>query len=161
MGAVAQLKLLSDTELERLRRAPQEIEDLLVPEDVDDPFAGQTDLDKAWHGLHYLLTGRIAPDGTARGDAVLGGVELGPDLGYGRARLLEADRVQQIHAALGALRFDDLFQAANIDSPLLEQVYGGQSLADEKDYLRHHFAHLQDFYERAATAGGAILIYLA
>lgn len=161
MGAVAQLKALTAAELEWVRRAPQETEDLLFPEDVDDPFAGQSDLDKAWHGLHFMLTGAVAPDGSARGRAILGGAELGPDLGYGRARLHEPARVQEIHAALATLRFADLFDAADANSPLLEQMYGGESLAGEKDYLQHHFSTLQDFYARAATAGSAVLIYLA
>ena len=58
-------------------------------------------LDKAWHGVHYLLTGAVEPDGTLLGQAVLGGTEVGEDFtGYGPARLFEPDVVAALATAL-------------------------------------------------------------
>ena len=36
-------------------------------------------LDKAWHGVHFLLAGTVEPDGALLGQAVLGGTEVGED----------------------------------------------------------------------------------
>ncbi|NUR82053.1 MAG: DUF1877 family protein [Terrabacter sp.] len=49
------------------------------------------DLDKSWHGIHFLLTGTdwSAGDAGAAGGAILGGRPVGEDDGYGPARLLE------------------------------------------------------------------------
>src|ERR1051326_9098314 len=51
-------------------------------------------LDKAWHGVHYLLTGATEPGSDLRSQAVLGGIELGTDpegfSGYGPARYFHA-----------------------------------------------------------------------
>ena len=49
-----------------------------------EPSAGQREvlsLEKAWHGVHYLLAGTAEPGPELRSQAVLGGVELGDDPG--------------------------------------------------------------------------------
>ena len=62
------------------------------------------DLEKAWHGLHYLLSGTVGePDESALGRAVLGGTEVGEDFsGYGAARRFPPAEVGEVAAALGA-----------------------------------------------------------
>src|SRR6266567_6860392 len=39
-------------------------------------------LDKAWHGVHYLLCGEVEPGAALLSQAVLGGVELGEGEGF-------------------------------------------------------------------------------
>ena len=47
---------------------------------------GSFSLEKAWHGVHWVLTGTVEPDGSLLGGAVLGGTEIGDDFsGYGHA----------------------------------------------------------------------------
>ena len=43
-------------------------------------------LDKAWHGLHYLLCGKLEPAPGPLGQAVFGGSEIGENRGYGSER---------------------------------------------------------------------------
>ena len=51
-------------------------------------------LDKAWHGVHYLLCGEAEPGSSVLSQAVLGGTEIGEDeMGYGPARLLTVQQV--------------------------------------------------------------------
>jgi len=49
-------------------------------------------LDKAWHGLHYLLCGALEPAPGPLGQAVFGGTEIGEDPGYGPARYFSLHR---------------------------------------------------------------------
>lgn len=60
--------------------------ELLLESDDDET---SVDLGKAWHGIHWLLTG--SPDSTddVTSEAILGGQPVGEDLGYGPARLLD------------------------------------------------------------------------
>jgi hypothetical protein len=60
-----------------------------------------TDLDKAWHGLHYMLT-KSAWEGEEPLNFLLkGGVEVGDiEVGYGPARVFTSEEVHQINAAL-------------------------------------------------------------
>ena len=53
-------------------------------------------LDKAWHGVHYLLCGKAEPGTDLESQAVMGGTEVGEDLGYGPARYFDADKVADI-----------------------------------------------------------------
>ncbi len=159
MGATANIKFLTADEVARLTAAPDEIDDFLFPLGVENPFEGQVCLDKSWHAIHYVMTGTAGPDGSALGDAILGGREIGPDLGYGHARLLPADRVREIADALAALDFRERFDATPDDVPA--QIYLGRDLKQERAYLARHFQHLLQAYAVAARDGLALLIYLA
>src|SRR5215831_2317265 len=64
--------------------------------------ASRLSLDKAWHGLHFLLCGQPEPTAGPLGSVILGGTEIGDDdLGYGPARYFEPSEVGEIAAALG------------------------------------------------------------
>ncbi|HVH36263.1 MAG TPA: YfbM family protein [Tahibacter sp.] len=159
MGATANIKFLTADEVACVTAAPDEIDDFLFPPEAENPFEGQIGLDKSWHAIHYVLTGTAGPDGSVLGDAILGGREIGPDLGYGRARLLPADRVHEIADALAAVDFRERFDATPDDVPA--QIYLGQGLKHEYAYLAHHFQHLLHAYASAARDDRALLIYLA
>ena len=68
-------------------------------------------LEKAWHGLHFLLTGD--PWGGSGHAAFLlaGGREVGEDMGYGPARVIDAAEVREIDQALH--RLAEIFGLAN------------------------------------------------
>src|SRR6516165_8261013 len=57
-------------------------------------------IDKAWHGLHYLLCGAAEPAPGPLGQSVFGGTEIGEDQGYGPARYFSPAQVVEIAAAL-------------------------------------------------------------
>lgn len=92
-------------------RADPTAVDTLLYGDLDDEAEmpePELDLDKSWHGIHYLLTGTDWQIGEGAGAAVLGGDELGQDGGYGPPRLLGPDTVRAIAAALDALDVEAL-----------------------------------------------------
>jgi len=53
-------------------------------------------IDKAWHGLHYLLCGAPEPVAGPLGQAVFGGTDIGEDQGYGPARYFTPTQVAEI-----------------------------------------------------------------
>jgi len=60
-------------------------------------------LDKAWHGVHYVLCGEVEPGAELLSQVVLGGVELGDDegfSGYGPPRYFTAAQVAELGQAL-------------------------------------------------------------
>ena len=61
------------------------------------------EMEKEWHGLHFLLTGDPWSTKGPYGQVILGGKEIGPDLGYGPARVLTASQVKDIAAKLQAM----------------------------------------------------------
>ncbi|MEU8228728.1 YfbM family protein [Actinoplanes sp. NPDC048967] len=117
------------------------------------------DLDKAWHGIHFLLTGGSWETSPGAGEAVLGGDPVGDDLGYGPARLLPAERVQLVAAALREVTADSLRTRFDPAALLAEGIY--PQVWDDEDfalYLLPNFSSLQAFYVAAAGEKQAVLL---
>jgi hypothetical protein len=130
-----------------------------------EPLTGahaELSLDKAWHGLHYLLCGSAEPEPTPLGRAVLGGDEVGDDFaGYGPARALDPAVVETIAAALA----DPELEAAlpgRYDARVMTELELYPSGWNEQDaeWLLDAFQDLQRFYADAADYGWAIITCL-
>ena len=121
----------------------------------------QISLEKAWHGLHFLLCGSAEPLPGEFGQAVLGGVEIGEDLGYGPARYLEPDNVRRIANALDSITVEELKK--RYDPVVMEEadIYpGGWTDLENLDWLMEAFHDLITYYKSVAERGNAILLYL-
>lgn len=92
---------------------------------------------------------------------LVGGEALGPDLGYGRARLVPASRVAEISAALQQLDFAAAFQGVDKSPQRLKRIYLADDLENEYEYLADCYPALVEVYARASADGNAMLIYLA
>ena len=115
-------------------------------------------LDKAWHGLHYLLCGAPEPVPGPLGQAVFGGSEIGEDQGYGPARYFSPAQVAEIAAALQAPGLErDL--RGRFDGPAMTRlgIYPGGWEADEGAWLIEAFHTLRDFYAAASKAERAVV----
>ena len=123
-------------------------------------------LEKAWHGVHYLLAGAAEPGPELRSQAVLGGVELGDDpegfSGYGPARYFRAAQVRELSEALSrpeveaeaATRFDPATMSRL-------QIYPGWRAGEQdREWLMDAFERLRDFYASAAAQGRAVVTCL-
>jgi len=156
MGMVFEARMLAATRAEEVAADPALLEDLVEEDTSGEEFL---DLDKAWHGLHWLLTGTTDDASTPAGQAVLGGTELGEDWGYGPPRLLRPDDVRRVAGALDALTADDL--RARFDPAAMTAADVYPFIWDEDDvfdeYLAPSYGSLRDFYARAASRGDAVL----
>jgi hypothetical protein len=86
MSLIGTFRRVSDARIEALLRDPDTITDSLDDDaDEDDERTAHAELDgdKAWHGIHFLLTG-TAGEGTPPLDFIVrGGQEVGDiDVGY-------------------------------------------------------------------------------
>ncbi len=118
---------------------------------------------KAWHGIHFMLCGSTASGAPPLGDAVLGGVEIGLDRGYGPARYLDPDTVKAIASALAALGLDEFERRYDAVALEASGVYPG-GWADEvesKRWLCDAYSQLRSFYLSAAEKALGVLIYLS
>jgi len=115
-------------------------------------------LDKAWHGLHYLLCGVLEPAPGPLGQAVFGGTEIGEDQGYGPARYFSPAQVAEIASALQAQGLERELRA-RFDGPAMTQlgIYPGGWETDDGDWLIEAFHTLRDFYAAASKAEQAVV----
>lgn len=122
------------------------------------------DIDKAWHGIHYLLTGSGEPTRDVRSLAIFGGKEVGDDIGYGPARLLSPAEVKAVARVLKEESLEKL--SSRYDPKKMEklQIYPEIWVRDGKeafDYLAEYYRKLAAFYEKAASSGSAILLVIS
>jgi len=177
MGMVMTARMLTGDEMTVALSSPEALERLLYPEDEDEARA--IDVDKAWHGIHWLLTGssddrppaprkralfrRAAPEPDPVGAewlAVLGGEPIGDDNGYGPARLLRPEQVAAVAAVLTPLDRETLAGRVDLAAMDAEGLY--PAIWDEDDvydeYLGPNYEVLRDFYLAAAGEGAAVLL---
>lgn len=171
---------LTDEELAAVRADHSAAEDLLLGDDDlddvqddgdldddaeedagDDPFDPVVDLDKAWHGIHFLLTGTAWDAETVLGLAILGGIPLeDTDIGYGPVRLLEPDQVEAVAAALAGVDDEALrerFDPAELaKADIYPDIWAeGQSVLE--DFLLPYLGELRELYTTAAFQGRAVI----
>jgi hypothetical protein len=127
----------------------------------EEPPTGELDLHKSWHCLHFLLTGKVeGSDGTALGDAILGGAEIGgeeADMGYGPPRGLSPGQVRSVAAALSEFPIGQKAKAFDAEAADGAGVYVAKHGEEE---LREYFQQLHEFYEDAASKGNAMLLWI-
>lgn len=143
------------------RAKPPAVDFSLAPGEVD-----TIDLDKAWHGIHFMLTG-TAWEGTPPLNFLMhGGVEIGDvEVGYGPARGMTAAEVKAVAGALA--RIDEAFMRARFDPAQMMQldIYPGiwdrdPAEDDTLGYCMEYFSELRAFVMRAAERGAGLVISL-
>ncbi|WP_426341670.1 YfbM family protein [Pseudoduganella sp. S-14] len=165
MGMVGYLVALPESKLAELRADEELVEEFLFPDDGDSEPENSIDLDKAWHGIHYLLTGEAEGGPEPLSLAVIGGEEFGPDIGYGPSRFLVSAQVQAIAEALKPLGREEL--AARFDPQDMERkdiypdVIWTRDGDEALDYVLENYDVLRDHYLKAAARGDAMVQLLA
>jgi Domain of unknown function (DUF1877) len=191
MSMIGNFRSLSDDDLRALLENPARVEQLLYGDDLfagtngevvslfggptsqppsepdeweQDGDADEIDVDKAWHGIHFLLTGTAWEGTFPLNFIVSGGKEVGDvDVGYGPARALTSEDVRRLDAALEPLTSEELERRFDPKQMSKLQIYP-EIWADEDDdsleYLIEYYTELRAFVRRAAERGDALLVYL-
>lgn len=165
MGMVAYLVALPEAKLAELRANEELVEEFLFPDDGESEPENSIDIDKAWHGIHFLLTGEAEGGAEPLSLAVTGGEEFGPDLGYGPPSFLSSAEVKAIAEALKPLGRSEL--AARFDPQEMErkeiypEVIWTRDGDDALDYVLENYEVLRDMYLEAAARGDAIIQLIA
>ncbi len=163
MGMSASFYRVSHSMLQTIISDIDEIDVILYEsQEIQDT---ELDIDKSWHGIYYLLTGDASfetANQSLAGQAILGGEEIGEDLGYGPLRFLSASKVILIHRELSSISVSALTSRFNIEKMNKEEIYpsDGNWTDEDRDYLVEHYAELVKFYQVAASNEEAILLLL-
>ncbi|MFN0058917.1 MAG: YfbM family protein [Planctomycetota bacterium] len=118
-----------------------------------------TDLDKAWHGIHYLLTATAWEGEPPRNFLVGSGRAVGDiEVGYGPARAFTAAETLQVRDALRALSDNDLRARFHPTDMIEKQIYPEIWTRDpEQDdtlgYLMEYVQPLRGFFDQTVRDG--------
>jgi len=167
MSMITVLRRLSDSDLTRLLHDPELVRDYLDEQSSDEfgPFT-ELDIDKAWHGIHFLLTGTECEGDPPLDFLVRGGTAVGDvNIGYGPARGWTSGEVSRLANAVRDLDASELRH--RFDPPTMTRldIYPTIWNRDPKDedtlgYLIGHYEALRAFIIDAAGAGQALLVCL-
>jgi uncharacterized protein DUF1877 len=123
------------------------------------------DLHKSWHMFHFLFTGR-AQGGTPPASLLMeGGEEIGDDLGYGPARLLDPTATAALAGFVAPLTVEELKRRLDGERMAALSIYPAFDATDAaEEYgedVEHYFPLLRDHLTAAAAAGEATLVWLS
>ena len=120
------------------------------------------DIEKAWHGLHFLLTG-TADEGDEPACYLLrGGEDLDDE---GLIRVLRPDQVRRFSQYLSALEADELVRRYDPARMTRLEIYPdaiwtrkGEPGESPLEWLMDCFAEVRQFLDKAAAAGDCVII---
>ena len=169
MNMIAIFRRLPDADAACLSQQPALLADYI---DAEKPLAGfgestEFDADKAWHAIHFLLTGTAWGGQPPLGFILHGGTTLGSeDLGHGPARAFTAREVCVIAAALRALPSQVLGERFDPAALAAAEIYPGVWHAppgadDPRSFVVEYYEALRAFVLDAAQSGEAMLVYLS
>lgn len=124
------------------------------------------DLDKAWHGLHFLFTGSDWSGEFPEGFLVTCGEPVGDvDVGYGPARSFTPSEVEKIAVFLEAQDEGALRQRLDPKKMAELEIYPSiwehnTNMEEEWEYLVDGFRRMKQFVREAAAKKMALLVYL-
>jgi hypothetical protein len=125
------------------------------------------DLDKAWHGIHYLLTGSDWEGDPPAGFLLNWGENIGEiDVGYGPARAFTSDKVNQIAGYLNGIDERSLQVMFSPKQMMEMDIYPtiwdrDPSEDDTLGYLLEYFRVLKGFIERTTDRKCGMVVYLS
>ena len=165
MSMMGNFRALPDDELRKLFANPEGVEQLLYASFFGGSSNGHDELeiDKSWHGLHFLLTGSAEEGSPPLNFILAGGEEVGDDLGYGPARAFRSNEVLVVDAALEPLTAQELRGRFDAERMTELQIYpfGWSDDPDgELEYLLEFYGELRAFVRRTAGCGHGLLVYL-
>lgn len=124
----------------------------------------ELDLDKAWHGLQYLLCGDAWSGEGPLFDALMGGKALNEDEQEDIiVRYLTPDEVREVSSALESVSEPDLAKGFEPDDMNEAGVYPSADWNEEGelDYVLGYYEPMRAHYRAAAAAGEGMLIYVS
>ena len=143
-----------------LKKKKEASPDKWKPKDQGDEFG----VDKAWHGIHYLLTGSAWEGSGPEAFVVAGGTAIGDvDVGYGPARAFKSKEVREIAEKLRNIEKESLKKAC-IKKKFFENEIYPDIWNEEPEscfgYVLKYFEDLKRFVIEAAENGKALLVYI-
>ena len=158
---IGNLRPVSDAEIARLLANPADITRFLYGS-----AAGEGDrvvLNKAWHAIHFVLTGSRLGGAEPLNFLVDQGTPVGEvDVGYGPARVLTSEQVRKLAEALHTIGPDDVADRVDLKRFDDEAIYPGnwQRNGYSVDYVVGHYRDMRELISRAAQNGQGLILYI-
>lgn len=169
MSMIGNFLLVDDAEIDELLRTPEDIHELLAERTADtQPEPDYVEVDKAWHALHFFLTGTAWGGEAPLNFIAVGGVAIGDeDVGYGPARALRRDGLVALARALGGITEQTLLDRYDGARMRELQIYPGRwadlgaRKDDELEYFTSAYERVAALVNKGAESGRALLVWIS
>jgi len=161
MPMIGNLLPASDAEIERLLANPPDITRFLYGADAEQ--GERVVLDKAWHAIHFVLTGSRLGGDEPLNFLVSEGTPIGEvDVGYGPARVLGSEQVRQLAAALAPIEPDHVAQRVDLRTLDEHSIYPGNWRRNgySVDYVVSNYRDMRELIVRTANEGRGLILYI-
>ena len=145
----------------------EEVDPTAVPPASVKPVRPHVDLEKAWHGLHFLFTGTAWEGDEPACYLTRGGEDIGDeDLGYTSIRVLDPERLRAFRRFLDGLSPEELRRRFEPRRMMELEIYPEvwddheSEARTELDYLLAAFEELRQFVAETADAGDGAIAFL-
>lgn len=164
MSMNGMLRQIDEAQRLQLLKNPDEVLDF-----VNDEVTAfqELSLGKAWHGLHFMLTGEAWEGPEPLCYLLSGGEQIGDeedhDVGYGPARCITSQQVKNFSAALSALTEETFVSRYDGRKMMALELYprGWEEEPTEmRTWLTQNFIDLQQFIKDTSDCNKALLIWL-
>ncbi|MGD2183335.1 YfbM family protein [Lusitaniella coriacea] len=162
-----QLVALTPKQLQWLINEPSKVEDFIdseTPKNEKKPTE-KINIQKAWHGIHFLLTGESYSNESPLAMTIFGGTEISKDLEYSTMRYLTPEQVHEIATALRDVSKKDLAQGYVPSAFEENNIYPTEIWESEGDkaleYLLHYYELTLAFYQSVSSRGDAVILYIS
>jgi Domain of unknown function (DUF1877) len=165
MGVIAHFISIDETKIAVLAANEDALCAYVYPQNPDDPDVDLVDLDKAWHGIGFLLTGKDWDvEAAPPANAIYGGEAFGIDLGMGQPRFFTEGETKEIAEGLDLLTVDLLKKRFDPIKMMEMNIYPNtwdRDAGEELDYLLSNFEILCTFFRQASQRKRAVITWVA
>jgi len=158
---IGNLRPAPDAEIQRLLAHPAEITRFLYGSGAEE--RERVVLDKAWHAIHFVLTGSRLGGAEPLNFLVTEGTPVGDvDVGFGPARVLTGQQVRELAAALAGIQPDDVARGVDLKRFDEEAIYPGdwQRNGYGMDYVVANYREMRALISRTAEQGDGLILYI-
>src|SRR5712692_2955534 len=161
MEMIGNLRPASDAEIAQLLASPSDVTRFLYGAGADG--RERVVLNKAWHAIHFVLTGSRLGGDEPLNFLVAEGTPVGEvDVGYGPARVLRSQQVRALATALAALEPEDVAARVDLRQFDAELIYPGnwQRNGMGFDYVVGSYRDMRNLIVRLADQGLGLVLYI-
>ncbi len=163
MGMIGFYKIANEEEINKLKSG-----EISSSEFIYDDMDNVVDIDKAWHAIHFTLTGELGgrDDNDPLSMVVLGGIPINnEDLGCGPLTYYTKEEVSISNEELKKLNEEEFRSRFSLEAMVEEGIYPvvcGQDTEEEFfNYIWENFKVVKCIFNKASEEGKCIVFLLS
>jgi Domain of unknown function (DUF1877) len=165
MGMVWNMLRVSDEELEMYKNDSELLMNRVYEQESDEDDPALTYLDKAWDGIHFLLTGATIDNANHPLTKIFVNEQIldeEQDMGYGPAMYLTPEEVVEIHQQLETIEMEAFRQRFDAEKMTDAGIYPNiWDHSDALEYLEENFLILKSTFSMASNKQEALISFMS